>query len=258
MASTAPGRVETLTPGEEEKLRELWNSLFSIYDAAHEVLNKEKAADAAKEPESPKQPRRRSTGLFRWRSNESQSNVPADVKDATANGAQTSNQLIQKYFAGQTPDQIRGIIGGMVKHDHPDALVLRFLRARKWVVQDALEMLLAVLHWRYAESHVDDDVMKHGELAAVKDEKAGATADAKKHAEGFLKQYRTGKGYMHGTDKENRPMCYVRVKQHYARDQSPESLERFIIHMIETARLVLAAPVDTVVSTQFLIFTLPH
>src|SRR5690606_35602302 len=45
-------------------------------------------------------------------------------------------------LASQTPESIRATIWSMVKHDHPDALLLRFLRARKWDVEKALIMLV--------------------------------------------------------------------------------------------------------------------
>jgi hypothetical protein len=63
--------------------------------------------------------------------------------------------------------------------------------------------------------------------------------------EGFMKQLRMGKSFLHGVDKEGRPICVVRVRLHKQGDQSEQSLERYTIYIIETARLMLRSPVDT-------------
>jgi len=63
--------------------------------------------------------------------------------------------------------------------------------------------------------------------------------------EGFMKQLRMGKTFLHGVDKEGRPICVVRVRLHKQGDQSEQSLERYTIYIIETARLMLRSPVDT-------------
>ncbi len=51
----------------------------------------------------------------------------------------------------QTPESIRATIWSMVKHDNLDALLLRYLRARKWDVEKALVMLISTMNWRRNE-----------------------------------------------------------------------------------------------------------
>lgn len=92
--------------------------------------------------------------------------------------------------------------------------------------------------------HVDSDIMRRGEAGAVYDEKNG-DPEAKKLASDFMAQSRMGKSFLHGTDKNGRPICVVRVRLHKPGAQSPESLERFTVFIIETARLFLQPPVDT-------------
>ena len=58
---------------------------------------------------------------------------------------------------------------------------------------------------------------------------------------------RMGKCYQHGHDKQGRPLGYVRVKLHKPSAQSTEVINRFILHIIESTRLLLVPPVDTVV-----------
>merc|ERR1712070_784147 len=73
----------------------------------------------------------------------------------------------QEALASQSPQELRQAFWSMVKHDHPDALLLRFLRARKWDAEKALIMMISTMHWRLAEMHVDDDIVKNGELKAM-------------------------------------------------------------------------------------------
>ena len=73
----------------------------------------------------------------------------------------------------------------------------------------------------------------------------------KKKGEEFLHQMRMGKSFLHGVDRMGRPICVVRVRLHRASEQSVETLERFTVYTIETARLLLAPPVETAVSLPF-------
>ena len=63
--------------------------------------------------------------------------------------------------------------------------------------------------------------------------------------EGFLKQLRLGKSFLHGVDMNERPICVVRTRLHHSSDQQPEALERFTVWEMETARLLLTGNVDT-------------
>ena len=153
----------------------------------------------------------------------------------------------QEALSNMSPETIRTTFWSMVKHDHPDALLLRFLRARKWDVEKALVMMISTMRWRAVEMHVDDDIMKNGEGGALEASKSTDSAK-KKHAEDFLTQMRMGKSFLHGLDKAGRPMCFVRVRLHKQGEQSEESLERYTVYLIESARMVLSPPIDTAVS----------
>ncbi len=157
------------------------------------------------------------------------------------------SKAYQQVLATQNPENLRKAFWSMVKHDNPDGLLLRFLRARKWDVHNALVMLIATMNWRMQEVHVDDDIMKKGEAHAMKDTSSN-DATVRKEAQDFLAQLKLGKSFLHGTDKEGRPMCFVRVRLHRQGEQSETSLERYTVYTIETARLLLATHVDTAVS----------
>lgn len=159
------------------------------------------------------------------------------------------SKLFQEALANQSPESIRDTIWSMVKHDHPDALVLRFLRARKWDVDKALVMLVSTMHWRAQDMHVDDDIMLKGEGGAAEEAASSTDEKAKTVSEDFLAQMRMGKSFLHGSDKQGRPICIVRVRLHHQGDQVEESVERCTVYTIETARMALHPPVDTAVST---------
>ena len=161
-------------------------------------------------------------------------------------------------LASMTPESIRATIWSMVKHDHPDALLLRFLRARKWDVEKALVMMISTMSWRANEMKVDDDIMTNGDGAAVEAEKNATDPAEKRLGHDFLQQARIGKSFIHGVDKTGRPVCYVRVRLHKQGEQVEKSLERYTVYVIETCRYLLQPPVDTAVREPRLCFLPRH
>ena len=91
---------------------------------------------------------------------------------------------------------------------------------------------------------VDDDIVKRGEGGAVEDSQS-SNSGVKREGHDFLQQLRMGKSFLHGTDKEGRPICFVRVRLHKQGEQTEPSLERYTVYTIETARLLLSGNVDT-------------
>ncbi|VBB81783.1 Putative phosphatidylinositol transfer protein [Podospora comata] len=261
----AAGRPGNLTSEQEEKLRQLWKLIFQVCRVGEE--NQAPAANVPQTtttisvpPAEEEKKKSRMTSLWSRSSkaNKSESDAASTTSSTApttaADGAPVNIQLslgskdgeADKY--GQTkhfyetlqsypPSAIRDTIWSMVKHDHPDALVLRFLRARKWDVEKALIMLVSTMAWRAKEMDVDGDIMKNGELEAV-EKNDGISKD-------FLAQIRKGISYVHGCDKQGRPLCFVNVRLHKAGEQSEESLERYTVYLIETCRMLLRGGVDT-------------
>ncbi len=247
-----PGRPGNLTPDQEAKLQELWTATFRVFgvpeldgmNGAEIPADQRSRADTMG---SEKKKKKRS--LFSRKPNEAEK-VDGVSKDSSADLNDKHGQLkeFNHVLANTAPEDLRLAFWSMVKHDHPDGLLLRFLRARKWDVQNALVMMIATMHWRLQEMHVDDDIVKRGEAGAVAD---GASSDKtiKKDGNDFMAQLRMGKSFLHGTDRDGRPMCVVRVRLHKQGEQSEASLERYTVYFIETTRLMLAHGVDTAVST---------
>lgn len=261
MTGTAlPGRPGNLTKEQELKLQEMWTATLKVFglsgyidgtngDAAS-IIGSETAEQAG--TVSPEKKKKKRVNLFSRKHHDD-----AGTEDTESGSAMDGNDKygqtkeFHKVLESQSPEAIRTAFWSMVKHDDPDGLLLRFLRARKWNVQNALIMLISTMHWRMQEMHVDDDIVRRGEGGALEDS-ASSNAPTKKEGHDFLAQLRLGKSFLHGTDKEGRPITFVRVKLHKQGEQSEASLERFTVYTIETARLLLSSNVDTAVSISIL------
>ncbi|KAK0725302.1 hypothetical protein B0H67DRAFT_481503 [Lasiosphaeris hirsuta] len=260
-AEIAPGRSGNLTPEQEEKLRQLWKLVFQVCSVAQPENGSEQTAapvPVAAEKEEVKSKKTGRLSIFSRRGRKESEPEPAPtaptgptpsvILTSTKDGDEDKYGQLKHFhetLASQSPESIRTTIWSMVKHDHPDALVLRFLRARKWDVEKALIMLVSTMNWRAQDMSVDDDIMKNGEGAAAEAEKNDSDPAAKRLAHDFLAQARMGKSFLHGVDKSGRPICHVRVRLHKQGEQIEESLERYTVYLIETCRMVLQPPVDT-------------
>lgn len=248
-AEPAPGTVGNLTPEQEVKLKEFWVLALKVFGLTLEEL--EAPAQPATEA-APAQDKKKAKGRWSiWGKGEEEDSKSASsdatsVSVAAEDDKYGQSKEYKQALEDMKPEEIRTAFWSMVKGDNPDSLLLRFLRARKWDTKKALVMLISTMRWRLQEMHVDDDIMFNGEELAVK-QSQGTDAKEKKKGEDFLTQMRLGKSFLHGVDRAGRPICVVRVRLHKAGDQDNEGLERFTVYTIETARLLLAPPVETAV-----------
>lgn len=250
------GRPGNLTKEQDLKLQEMWTATLKIFGVSgfNDGANGDAASTTGSETAeqagtggSEKKKKKR-VNLFSRKHHDEAGTEDAETVPATdGNDKYGQTKEFQKVLESQSPEAIRTAFWSMVKHDDPDGLLLRFLRARKWNVQNALIMLIATMHWRMQGMHVDDDIIRRGEGGAL-DDSTSPSAPTQKEGHDFLTQMRLGKSFLHGTDKEGRPITYVRVRLHKQGEQSEASLERFTVYMIETARLLLSPNVDTAVS----------
>ena len=259
-ADLPAGRPGNLTPEEEEKLRQFWALVLRVFgsDDTNPAAPPSSAPNAPSEQTTASQPKKKRTMFSRRGTNASSSDTPSpavpsvvdpsSLVSGDADDKHGEHKQFQDAMANLSPDAIRETVWTMVKHDNPDALLLRFLRARKWDVEKALVMMISTLNWRATEMHVDDDIMKNGEGAAAEAEK-GAEGAAKVQGHEFMDQMRMGKSYLHGKDKAGRPICFVRVRLHRQGDHSEEALERNTVYVIETCRMLMKSSVDTAVSS---------
>lgn len=243
-----PGRPGNLNKEQEVKLQELWVATLKVFGVGPQPANGVEKEDEQQSQAGEVAEKKKKRSLFGRKNKGEDSDGKQSDKLADTEDKYGQTKEFYQVLATQKPEDLRRAFWSMVKHDNPDALLLRFLRARKWDVQNALVMLISTMHWRLHEMNIDDDVMKNGESAALADSLNSSEPTVKKEGIDFLTQLRMGKCYFHGTDKEDRPMCIVRVRLHRQGEQSEASLERFTVYTLETARLMLVSHVDTAVS----------
>lgn len=241
------GRPGNLDSDQEAKLREMWIATLKVFgktrseEVARVEDEVEDKTNTLQVPGSAAKKRGRLTRMLTRTRSEASDTSETSLR-TTASNQTTITEDSDKYsqsaefkeaLATQTPQELRDEFWSMVKADHPDGLLLRFLRARKWDVQKALIMMVATMRWRGKEMDVDK-IIREGELGAIEQ------ADDQ-----FIAQVRQGKSIIHGTDLDGRPVCIVRSRFHRPAEQTPEVMERYTVYIMETARLMLRKPVDT-------------
>lgn len=246
-AENPTGYVGNLTPPQEEKLQQLWGILVGSWSP--DTLAKTPSANGS--TTSPK-PQRGWFGLSRTPTQPTEdetSAIPAQMLSSLKSLGADSNDIksIQSLLTKLPGDEIRAAYLNILKQDHPDALLLRFIRAEDWNIPKAYIKLVNALHWRVKEYHVDEEILLKGEGYNLEKSRNAKDPTEKKDGEGFVVQLQTGKGHVHGADKWGRPICIVRVRYHDPSAQSEKGLNDYIVHCCETIRLLMTPPVETMV-----------
>ncbi|KAI1155442.1 CRAL/TRIO domain-containing protein [Nemania diffusa] len=157
-------------------------------------------------------------------------------KAGSPNPTPDLTSVLQQHMSDNSPERFRQGFWDAVLSEHPDTLILRFLRARKWDVEKAMVMLVSAVDWR-TERNIAETIIGTGESVGLKQDPSADDI-------GFIAQYRSGKSYVHGTDKENRLVYIIRARLHDPRAQSSEALETYVLHNIESLRVCIKPPND--------------
>ncbi|KAE8423051.1 CRAL-TRIO domain-containing protein [Aspergillus pseudocaelatus] len=243
--TNSPGYVGNLSSDQEAKLRQIWSIILTLNDIPQPEFQDVTLENQEKRPRSV---HRRSSSLSKTVSNTSNSNLPSDLDQILLGLGINSTELktIRDCLNRASIDEIRRSLLSTAKQDHPDSLLLRFIRARKWDVSKAFAMMLEALVWRVKEQHVDEMIVSNSELRALKESENKSNPEKAKAGSTFLAQMRMGKCYVHGTDRAGRPIGIVKARLHNPKAQSEDVIKRYILHVIESARLVLVPPVESV------------
>jgi hypothetical protein len=196
VAEQPTGYINNLTPEQVQTLKQLWGKLFEIYDQQVDET-----------------PLSTPTGRSRQGSTDSKSSFGSFF--GKKKKVERESVFLTSTFndaSGTTPapleEAIKGVSGKHLKDacwsaigvDNPDALLLRFLRARKWDVDNAFTMLSAALRWRIEERV--DEIIHLGE-AGLREELERLDPGASKK---WLDQFNSGKSFLGGPDKGGRPV----------------------------------------------------
>ena len=128
------------------------------------------------------------------------------------------------------PDGFKNSLWEYMFCDNPDALVLCYLRARKWDVVEAVKMLVSTVHWR-VERKISTDIIEGGESVGLKPTRSS-------EEEALMLQYRSGKSFVRGNDKHGHPIYIVRVKLHDPHTQPVHVMESYALHNMEILRIM--------------------
>ncbi|KAI1302999.1 hypothetical protein EDD11_005452 [Mortierella claussenii] len=211
------GRLGHLTVEQTEKLKQFWIRLYDIFDG-------NTAFDQA------------APSSFKGQARDDDNANEAAIVQTSGwfgrgkSAPESSSGPVAPRFTGQ--DLYRAF-WKLAMMDHPDSVVLKFIRARKWMLDDALKMFLNALKWRIVE-RVD-------ELSELSD----VELDAKYPM--LIEQMRIGKAYLHGADPLGRPMAVINTRLHHKADQPPETIHRFTLYTMECGRTLLPEGVETVI-----------
>lgn len=180
-----------------------------------------------KSPKAGKEEKRGSFSLFSRKSN---TNLNKDNNSPSNSPPLLYNVPMYKGLA-EIPLDDEHILNSMREEfffmmtcDEPDSVALRFLRARKWNVNKAVKMTTNCLQWRI-EWNVRA-LLENGEMGIDED------------------VFKSGKAFLYGVDKENRPISVVRVRFHNKNTVPLFESEKFTMFLMETGRLLIKPPIE--------------
>ncbi|KAF9914899.1 hypothetical protein BX616_007339 [Lobosporangium transversale] len=205
------GTLGHLTPEQTETLKQFWACLYDIFDgktAFDQTIPTSFKGQAQEEPNALVQ---KSSWFGRGKP------------------ASESGPVVPRF----TGEDLKKAYWKLTMMDHPDVVILKFIRARKWVLDDALKMFLNTLKWRIVE-RLDELI----ELSDVE-------LDAKYPK--FLEQLHKGKGYLHGADPLGRPLTFINPRFHHKADQPSETTYRFTLYNMEHGRTLLPQGTENVI-----------
>ncbi|KAJ2155992.1 phosphatidylinositol transfer protein csr1 [Coemansia sp. RSA 552] len=225
------GVFRNLAPMEENLLADLWERLLDDFDKPLDSI--------PSDPIAP--PIDYDDGAERKRAKDTQESAPFEVFDGCMFN-QTVGERCRELgilsecgedgelvppFESQLKDKTLGsALWSVVREDHPDVLLLRFLRARKWDLEKSYRMAIAAIKWRVQERV--DEIIWYGDLYN----------DASLMWKGV--------SYAHGKDKLGQPIVWSGSYLHHQKDQSYPQLKRYLIWMMESLRQLLYTPVERV------------
>ncbi|KAL6450024.1 CSR1 Phosphatidylinositol transfer protein CSR1 [Candida maltosa Xu316] len=135
---------------------------------------------------------------------------------ATLNNAVhvTAGATPLRFLTQYDPKEQHRALSRVPRNDLVDNLILRFVRARKWDTERAIEMMAKSLQWRSTEFPADIWAME---------------GDAPSYIDGTNK----------GRDKNNNPIFMFQAKKHLTADSPLEQNQRYAVVTIEWVRLFL-------------------
>ncbi|KAI8810714.1 CRAL-TRIO domain-containing protein [Cladochytrium replicatum] len=215
MASTGsfPAHLAALTAEERALLREMWQRTLEEIEALD--------AEAAASGVNPQSAFIALNGSHQAPSIEPGHTFPVTDPHYVTEGVRVASTYLDYFWV------TLGI-------EHPDTLISRFLRARKWDVEKAVEMIKHSIKWR--KDYGTLEIIREGEACLDKEEIV------------------SGKVYFNDVDQLGRPVASIHVRMHNKYKVSLELTKRLTVILLETGRQLIRPPV--IAAT--LIFDMTH
>lgn len=239
------GRVETLSDEQEHVLKQVW--MYILHFTGHQIQpagpllsgSRSRSSTIVSAHSHSEKEKEKKGGFFsklkRNKKESSDNHLARTLSHQSAidpNVKHSTDLKVHEALHQLDAKETEAALWGALRQDSMDNFLLRFVRARKWDIDNSLLMLSHSIEWRVKESRVDQ-IVREGEIEC-----------ALKKKEGVLKQFRSGKCIIHGKDKKGRPLVIVRPKFHHSSEQTFEEVEIFTLLLIEYARLMLNGSVD--------------
>lgn len=159
----------------------------------------------------------------------SKSNLNIGIsKSKTHSSSFKPNTSIIPKLSKYKPIELHNSLFAATRIDLLDSFVLRFVKARNLVAENAVAMLVNSLHWRHNQFPVDDWVLE---------------GDAKSYLtgtnEGFIQNLAAEKSGLRGTDVNGIPIFYFKSRKNFSSNYPFADNQRFCIFSIESIRLCL-------------------
>ncbi|KAF8985390.1 hypothetical protein BGZ46_004502 [Entomortierella lignicola] len=222
------GHLDSMTPEQKEILKQMWAEYFQIVDSGEACYSVSSSSVSVFERSGKSKV---ITGKKSWFGGSKSSKVANSSTSRLDLLDDNSSRYLSLSEIGLHADQVRPTFWGCALGDHPDALFLRFLRARKWNMINSMTMFLKAFKWRI-ENDVDELLIKNEDELDLK-------------YSGFKRMIEIGKSYTHGTDKQGRIVVYVNVRLHKPSELGSETAEKLTIYHMEMGRTMIQYPVET-------------
>ncbi|KAI9014387.1 CRAL-TRIO domain-containing protein [Phycomyces nitens] len=226
---TQQGHVGNLTASQTSELKELWVRLIELFKQPGTEYIPTKAEEST-EPS-------KKSGFFGFGKEKKEEPATDIFLGATSDPALMTLPL-DKAIALIPGSTLSKTFWNLVATDNPDAVLLRYLRARKWNIDAAYKMVISTLRWRIVMRL--DDIIALGETG-MRDELERLKPGLGKS---FIGQVHSGKATLGGPDKFGRGVCFINVRFHSKEAQSAEILKLMTLFVMEASRIVVAQPIE--------------
>lgn len=217
---TSAFRTPHLPPPEELRLLQTWELFLDLFECEGKLPSEDGSAEQLYRELARTKPQKATKGILtKLKRSDSQLNI-------VARRASQSRESLEQVWNrdAQVNQGLEKAFWGMLKDDHPDEILRRFLIQADWDPQRVLDLGVALLKWRTQEWNIDE-IMRRGEEGFARLALGSKDPREREIASGFMLQLTKGTTHCRGTDLCGRPIITIKTRLSSKHDQLPESLQ---------------------------------